>query len=129
VAWGDASGVRLLDVDVDLLAYVNQPGTSILVAGTCPHGAASTFVLETSNKLLVAWGDCLMRLAVQRIDRIGDGRSWNNQFLRTFGVAGKINARGGPSALCKFFMAWELDCVACGWRPWIKIMVCVVTPC
>jgi hypothetical protein len=118
VAWGDASGVRLLDADtLTRIAHVDRP------TGARPslYPTVSAFrpqlCFETSNKLLVAWGDCLMRLAVREstVSTVSGGTTTS---------ASEISAAGGSNGptvvrrrTVECTMAWELDCVACGVAP------------
>jgi hypothetical protein len=117
VAWGDASGVRLLDADtLTRIAHVDRPTGARpslypTVSGLRPH-----LCFETSNKLLVAWGDCLMRLAV-RESTVSTGSGGTTS-------ASELSAAGGSNAVAvvrrrtvECTMAWELDCVACGVAP------------
>ncbi len=100
VAWADASGIKLLDIEsLTRIAHIDRPtGARASLYPTLtqirPH-----LIFETTSNLLVVWGDCLMSMAVQETPAPGDGTS--------------ITMR--RTVQCS--MAWELDCVAAGVAP------------
>jgi hypothetical protein len=109
-----------LDADtLTRIAHVDRPTGARpslypTVSGLRPH-----LCFETSNKLLVAWGDCLMRLAV-RESTVSNGSGAGG----TTSASELSAAAGGSNALAvvrrrtvECTMAWELDCVACGVAP------------
>ena len=102
VAWADPSGVKLLDIEsLTRIAHIDRPtgARPTLYPTVGPRQLRPWLTFETSDKLLLAWGDCLMQMTVQETPAQGEGTS--------------ITMR--RSVLCS--MAWELDGVAAGVVP------------
>jgi vacuolar protein sorting-associated protein 41 len=102
VAWADNSGVKLLDIEsLTRIAHIDRPtGARPTLYPTLGQQLLRPWLcFETSDRLLIAWGDCLMQMTVQETPAPGEGSS--------------ITMR--RSVLCS--MAWELDGVAAGVAP------------
>lgn len=66
VAWADSSGIRLMDSDTQTrIAHVDRPAGARPTLYPTVSNLIPTLCFETSNKLLVAWGDCLLTLDVK----------------------------------------------------------------
>ncbi|KAL7558331.1 hypothetical protein ACA910_019361 [Epithemia clementina (nom. ined.)] len=67
VAWADATGVCLLDANQLLrIAHIDPPvGARPFLYAHQLVGMKPHLCFETSHKLLVAWGDCLLQLQLQ----------------------------------------------------------------
>lgn len=100
VAWADHSGVKLLDIEsLTRIAHIDRPaGARAALYPTLPPPMPYLH-FETSDCLLIAWGDCLMQMTVQETPAPGEGTSIVMQ----------------RSVQCS--MAWELDGVAAGVAP------------
>ena len=67
VAWADATGIRLLDAEqLTRLAHIDPPvGARPSLYAHQLRDMKPHLCFETSSKLLVAWGDCLLQLRIQ----------------------------------------------------------------
>lgn len=100
VAWADAGGMKLLDVDtLTRIAHIDRPTGARLSLYPTLTGLRPHLAFETSQKLLVAWGDCLMSMDIREEAAMGEGSS--------VAIQRKVECT----------MAWELDCVASGVVP------------
>ena len=109
VAWADSSGVRLLDSDsLQRIAHVDRPsGARPSLYPTVSHVQPS-LCFETSTRLLVAWGDCLLSLHVQE----------RTVTTSSMGAEAQHSAGSSSGAVVRrrhvdCTMAWELDCISC----------------
>lgn len=123
VAWADCSGVRLLDADtLTRIAHVDRPKGARPSLYPTVASLRPNLCFETSSKLLVAWGDCLMRLAIRETSTLRQstvvGASTGSSSSE---VAAAVSGANGTAVIRKrtveCTMAWELDCVACGVAP------------
>eukprot|EP00980_Cylindrotheca_fusiformis_P008842 scaffold1888_cov120-Cylindrotheca_fusiformis.AAC.12 len=97
VAWADASGIKLLDIEtLTRIAHVDRPSGARSTRYPSLSSLRPTLLFETSHSLLVGWGDCLMGIEIK------ETLAQNTETKRR-------------SVECT--MAWELDCVACGVVP------------
>lgn len=119
VAWADNSGVRLLDAESwSRIAHVDRPaGARPTLYPTLCH-LQPTIVWETSRRLLVAWGDCLLTLLV-RESKVTSPVSANS--TASDGNTNINTMSGAPAVVIRrtveCTMAWALECVACGVAP------------
>lgn len=123
VAWADASGIRLLDSDSwQRLCHVDRPVGGKPSLYPSLRAVLPTLCWETSTRLLVAWGDCLLSLdATEQQQSTPPVEISLSPGTNIGGDAVSIPQQPRPQqrrkhvVLCT--MAWELDCVACGAVP------------
>jgi hypothetical protein len=101
VAWADANGIKLLDMEhLTRIAHIDRPtGARPSLYPTVRDLQPSLF-FETSNHLLVAWGDCLMQMQI-------------DEHIIEQDASGGSSSEGKKRQTVQCTMAWELDCVAC----------------
>ena len=118
VAWAEPSGIRLFDAEgLHKIAHVDRPvGARRSLYPSVQHMTAR-LCFETADRLLVAWGDCLLQLTIRESSSSG-GNS------RAAGAApenGNPPVEGAPVVVrrrtVECTMAWELDCIAAGVAP------------
>lgn len=94
VAWADAHGIKLLDVQsLTRIAHIDRPSGARPALYPSVSSLQPTLVFERSHSLLVSWGDCLMAIEIEDSKEPGSDNKKR-------------------SVECS--MAWELDCVSCG---------------
>ncbi|CAJ1948735.1 unnamed protein product [Cylindrotheca closterium] len=97
VAWADANGIKLLDVQsLTRIAHIDRPSGARPSLYPSISSLQPSLVFERSHSLLISWGDCLMVIEIEDSKEPG-------------------SANKKRSVECS--MAWELDCVACGVAP------------
>lgn len=123
VAWADASGIKLFDVDTQArIAQVDRPTGARPSLYPTVSSLKPSLCFETKDNLLVAWGDCLMNLSIRETmtirNRTEASASEGSASGGGIGVGGTPNP---PTTVrrrkVECTMAWELDCVACGVSP------------
>mmetsp|Transcript_11414 Transcript_11414/g.27589 ORF Transcript_11414/g.27589 Transcript_11414/m.27589 type:complete len:1371 (+) Transcript_11414:3-4115(+) len=97
VAWADANGIKLLDVQsLTRIAHIDRPSGARPALYPSISSLQPTLVFERSHSLLIGWGDCLMAIEIEDSKEPGSGNKKR-------------------SVECS--MAWELDCISCGVAP------------
>lgn len=107
VAFADATGIKLIDSEnLTRIAHINRPAGASPSLYPSIRDVSPSLVFETSQHLLVGWGDCLMQLYVEEHEE-------EPSFAQNGGSSdtGTRDIKIRRSASCT--MAWELDCVAC----------------
>jgi len=100
VAWADEGGIKLFDINnMNRIAHIDRPKGARVSLYPGISSLKPTLHFEQSDSLLIAWGDCLMNMTIQK--EMSKTTTTMNTKTRT--------------VKCK--MAWELDCVACGVVP------------
>jgi hypothetical protein len=107
VAWADANGIKLLDMDtMTRIAHIDRPTGARQTLYPTIRDLHPSLFFETSSQLLVAWGDCLMEMSV-REHLVGN----NNNNPTTASTSDGKELKKRRTVECT--LAWELDCVAC----------------
>lgn len=118
VAWAEPSGIRLFDAEgLTKVAHVDRPvGARPSLYPSVQHMTAR-LCFETADRLLVAWGDCLLQLTIRESSSSGG----NNRAAGAAPENGNPPADGAPVLVrrrtVECTMAWELDCIAAGLAP------------
>lgn len=118
VAWADASGIKLLDMEsLTRIAHIDRPTGARPSLYPTVRGLKPSLLFDTSQTLLVAWGDCLMEMNVREYvpPAVGDGTPGGSGGGSSSGNDGSAEVKRRRTVECT--MAWELDCVACGVVP------------
>ena len=106
VAWADSSGVRLFDIEyMARIAHVDRPTGARSNLYPTISSLRPSILFERSDSLLIAWGDCLMAMAIR------DSKS------STVAKDGSATKEIIKKKTVDCTMAWELDCVACSVVP------------
>lgn len=106
VAWADSTGIKLLDMEqLTRIAHIDRPAGARPSLYPTVRDLHPTLFFETSNHLLVGWGDCLMQMQI-------------DEHVEPTGTSGSGEGSTAPTEVKKrrtvqCTMAWELDCVAC----------------
>jgi len=109
VAWADNSGIKLLDIEsLTRIAHIDRPEGARSTLYPTIRNLRPWIYFETSDRLLIAWGDCLMQMTVDETPTQGEGTS--------------ITTR--RSVTCS--MAWELDGIATGVVPFDEERIAVL---
>jgi hypothetical protein len=112
VAWAEPSGIRLFDADaLTKIAHVDRPVGARPSLYPTVRNLTARLCWETENRLLVAWGDCLLQLTVK------ESTTSTQTMVQP--------SEGGPPGMpvvvrrrsVECTMAWELDCIAAGVAP------------
>ena len=121
VAWADCSGIRLLDSDtMTRIAHIDRPTGARPSLYPTISQLRPTLTFETSHRLLVAWGDCLLGLS---INELNPGRTQTEDTPRDTESSSRDAGTAATTASAvrrlsvECTMAWELDGVACGVVP------------
>ena len=112
VAFADATGIKLIDSEhLTRIAHINRPAGASISLYPSIRDVSPSLVFETSQHLLVGWGDCLMQICVEEHEE--DASSSTPSLAQSGGSseAGSRDIKIRRTATCT--MAWELDCVAC----------------
>jgi hypothetical protein len=110
VAWADASGIKLMDVDtLTRIAHIDRPTGARptlypTISALQPH-----LCFETTKTLLVAWGDCLMTMQIKEVPPSSSSSSSSS--------TNNSNSEEKARRTVECTMAWELEGVACGVVP------------
>lgn len=97
VAWADATGIKLLDIEsLARIAHIDRPSGARPTLYPTISNFLPTLYFEQADKLLIAWGDCLMGMVIH------EKTVAENETKRK---------------IVQCDIAWELDCVACGVIP------------
>ena len=131
VAWADATGLRLLDADhLTRIAHIDPPvGARPSLYATQIINMKPHLCFETSTRLLVAWGDCLLQLSIHEASSQGQpsssqqpGNASGASSVGDGSASGSSEDGQTPQPVirrrivsCK--MAWQLDVVALGLAP------------
>ncbi|KAG7343199.1 hypothetical protein IV203_021144 [Nitzschia inconspicua] len=109
VAWADSNGIKLLDMEhLTRIAHIDRPTGARPSLYPTVRDLQPTLFFETSNHLLVAWGDCLMQMQVdEHVEPVGIGSSGSGEG----NMIPPAEVKKRRTVQCT--MAWELDCVAC----------------
>jgi len=122
--WADATGIRLFDTEtLTRIAHIDRPTGARPSLYPTLSSLRPSLLFETSNYLLVAWGDCLMGLSITDHSQLPESsqspavdaspplpqQSLQHQSQQTPAI---VRRRTVECA-----MAWELDCVASGVVP------------
>ena len=122
IAWADASGIKIFDVESMIrIAHVERPKGARPSLHPTIYNLKPNLCFETSSNLLVAWGDCVMTMVVKETI-IGKTQD-SNTLASTGGLP--PDAPISPDLVSTIVkrrtvectMAWELDCIACGVAP------------
>ena len=116
LAWADASGIKLYDIELNQrLSRIDRPKGARAnlyptISSLRPH-----MHFETSKSLIIVWGDCCMSIDIittlvesQQGDESNTGKNETSS-------APAIPKQQVRKVKCR--SAWELDCVACGIQP------------
>ncbi len=111
VAFADATGIKLIDSEhLTRIAHINRPAGASPFLYPSIRDVSPCLVFETSQHLLVGWGDCLMQIYVEEHEE--DASSSTPSLAQSAGGSeASKDIRIRRTATCT--MAWELDCVAC----------------
>lgn len=117
VAWADASGIKLFDIDDMIrIAHIDRPSGARASLYPTISSLRPTLLFERPNSLLIAWGDCIMSMLVkERAARAGTTSV--NTTEGGSSAAGSGSPRAAKRRVVECSVAWELDCVACGAVP------------
>ena len=130
VAWAEPSGIRLLDTDEwTKLAHVDRPvGARPSLYPSVQHLTAR-LCFETVDRLLVAWGDCLLQLSIRESQSNTNNAGAAAAAAATTTTTAPDTATSSHTAptegapvmvrrrTVECTMAWELDCIAAGVAP------------
>ena len=121
VAWADASGIKLFDIEsMSRIAHVDRPSGARSALYPTISSLKPKLCFETSDNLLVAWGDCIMTMTIKETIT---GKPQDATLVETHGLtADAPNPTDTGASIVKrrtveCTMAWELDCIACGVAP------------
>jgi len=114
IVWADQSGIKLYDIQQSSrLARIDRP----IGARASLYPSISTLKphlhFETSDNLIMAWGDCVMTLEIVEQPLEAPPTSTNSVDSESISSSTKVARKRKVN--CS--MAWELDCVACGVQP------------
>lgn len=120
VAWAEPSGIRLLNAEnLTKIAHVDRPVGARPSLYPSVKDMTARLCFETANRLLVAWGDCLLQLTIRESNLTTSGggptattEHGNNNNNVLDGAPAMVRRR---TVQCT--MAWELDCIAAGVVP------------
>eukprot|EP00977_Amphora_coffeiformis_P008247 scaffold1852_cov170-Amphora_coffeaeformis.AAC.7 len=123
VAWAEPSGIRLFDAEgMTKIAHIDRPVGARPSLYPSVRDTTARLCFETSERLLVVWGDCLLQLTVRETNTTTSGGAGANHAEHT--------AEGTPAVVrrrtVECTMAWELDCIATGVAPLDKDHVLVL---
>ena len=111
VAWADASGVKLFDIqNMIRIAHVDRPSGARAALYPSVSALRPILLFERSDTLLIAWGDCIMSMLIKEKPNQAPGGGEGGGT-----GTGTGTAAGRRTVECK--VAWELDCIACGAIP------------
>ena len=143
LAWADANGIKLMDVEtLTRIAHIDRPTGARPTLYPTISSLRPSILFETSSQLLVAWGDCLMTMTIREKSVMpstsstltssasasspsaaggGDGSIMPTTTTTTTTTTNAATSLAPPSVTrrrtVECTMAWELDCVACGVVP------------
>ena len=111
VCWADATGIKLMDMDnLTRIAHIDRPAGARPTLYPTVRNVQPSLCFETSQHLLVGWGDCLMQIHIEEHDdQPPSSSSQSVSSGRSDGSSSGVKKR--RTVACT--MAWELDCVAC----------------
>ena len=117
VAWADASGIKLFDIDDMIrIAHIDRPSGARASLYPTISSLRPSLLFERPNSLLIAWGDCIMSMLVkERAARAGT--TSGNRTEAGSSTAGSGSPKAARRRVVECSAAWELDCVACGAVP------------
>jgi vacuolar protein sorting-associated protein 41 len=122
VAWADASGIKLFDVEsMTRIAHVDRPTGARPALYPTISSLKPIMCFETSDNLLVAWGDCVMTMKIK--ETISGKPMLDNPTVGMTGLPADAPTPTDAVATVvkrrtvECSMAWELDCIACGVVP------------
>ena len=130
-AWADATGIRLFDTEtLTRIAHIDRPTGARPTLYPTLSSLRPTLRFETSQYLLVAWGDCLMGLSITDHSQSSPSSTTSGTQQQQASTEAAASSSGGDAAqgqqqqqpvvrrrTVECAMAWELDCVACGVVP------------
>jgi hypothetical protein len=124
MAFADCSGVRLYDTEtLKPIAHVDRPSGARPSLYPTVSRIRPSLCFETSDSLLVAWGDCLMTLTIRET-------TTHAQPSTTPVVVGTHVTTTSPAVVrsrkVSCTMAWTLDCIVCGVAPFDESHVVVL---
>ena len=121
VAWAEPSGIRLFDAEgMTKIAHVDRPVGARPSLYPSVRDTTARLCFETSERLLVVWGDCLLQLTVRETNATTAAAASHAEHT-TEGAPAMVRRR---TVECT--MAWELDCIAAGVAPLDKDHVLVL---
>lgn len=110
------SGIKLFDVEsMTRIAHVDRPAGARASLYPTVRDLKPSLYFETSDNLIVAWGDCVMTMHIKETIVRQQAPSPPDTVAATTAAAELATVVKRRQVECS--MAWELDCVACGVAP------------